>query len=87
MDVVQWMVNQINKPVKAFLYAFNIDKWSCRHCQGSGVCRAGYNDSLGEKFSCSSCLTAANENEEFSSIVSKRVKCAICNGTGKAVNT
>ena len=83
MDIVQWIVDQAMKPVKAFLYAFNIDKWSCRHCEGSGVCTTGYNNGLGDKYSCHSCIQAFNVG--WNGIdVRKIVKCSICNGTGRA---
>jgi hypothetical protein len=82
MDIVQWLVDQINKPIKTFLYTFNIDKWSCRHCEGAGVCTSGYNDHLGDKYSCHSCIKSFDPTWDGISD-KKTVKCSICAGTGR----
>lgn len=79
MDILQWILNQFDKPFKMFMYRFSIDKWSCRHCDGSGVCLSGWNN-LGDKYSCKSCINEFNEKEIGERL---RVKCAICGGTGR----
>jgi predicted methyltransferase len=79
MDIIQFILDQLDKPVKKFMFRFNLDNWSCRHCEGTGVCLNGWKN-LGDKYSCKTCIKAFDE-KEFSSQV--RVKCSICNGTGR----
>lgn len=82
MDIIQFILNQIDKPIKMIMYRFNIDKWSCRHCDGIGVCLKGWNN-LGDKYSCKTCIREFDK-QEFGSQV--RVKCSVCNGTGRESN-
>src|SRR5699024_6829435 len=79
MDILQFILNQIDKPIKMFMFRFNIDDWSCRHCGGTGVCLNGWNN-VGTKYSCKTCIKDFDENEYSSQV---RIKCSICNGTGK----
>ena len=82
MDILQWILNQFDKPFKMIMYRFNIDKWSCRHCGGSGVCLNGWNN-MGDKYSCKTCIKEFNEKEIGQQL---RVKCSICDGTGRESN-
>ena len=83
MDLVQFLLNQLDKPVKTFMYRFNLDKWSCRHCGGRGVCEGGWNN-MGDKHSCNSCVLAYKPDDRVDK--QARVKCAICQGTGRESN-
>lgn len=80
MDIVQFIINQIEKPIRMIMYRFNIDKWDCRHCNGTGVCTKGYNDGFGAKYSCSTCIRLDNP-EKTSSMI--QVSCSVCKGTGR----
>jgi hypothetical protein len=61
------------------MYRFNIDTWSCRHCDGKGVCFSGE-----DKYSCKSCIRLLNDKENS---IYVKVKCSICNGTGLSTPT
>jgi hypothetical protein len=82
MDLVQFILNQLDKPVKMVMHRFNLDKWSCRHCDGTGVCRSGWNN-LGDKHSCNTCIREFDSNSHSTTI---RVRCSVCNGTGRETN-
>lgn len=73
-DILQWVLDQLDKPVKMLMYRFNLDKWSCRHCDGNGVCTKGF-----QNHSCQTCLDVA----EIKYQSSVDVKCSICDGTGR----
>ena len=78
MDILKWILDQIEKPIKMFMFRFNLDKWTCRHCQGSGVCINGYQD----RYSCNTCLKEF-EGENYESLFATKVKCSVCNGSGR----
>ncbi len=80
MGLIDWIATKTIGQIKSLLYAFNIDKWSCRHCKGTGVCTAGYE--VATKYSCSSCIKAFDPSWNGITTMQK-VKCSVCNGTGK----
>jgi len=76
MDILKWILNQLDKPIKMIMFRFNIDKWTCRHCEGTGVCLSGFqNDN-----SCKTCIKEYDEMEYSSQI---KVRCSVCGGNGR----
>lgn len=79
MDIIQFIVNQLEKPIKMIMFRFNFDKSSCRHCEGMGTCTKGF-DSYGVKYSCRTCIRFDDPKIISSSV---KVSCSVCNGTGR----
>lgn len=76
MDILKWISDQIDKPVKMIMFRFNFDKWTCRHCEGTGVCRNGFQ----KENSCKTCIQEYDENENSSLVT---VRCSVCGGNGR----
>jgi len=76
MDILKWILSQIDKPLKMLMFRFNIDKWTCRHCEGSGVCRSVFEND----YSCKTCIKEYDANEVSAEIT---VRCSVCGGNGR----
>lgn len=62
-----------------------IDKQTCRHCLGLGVCRE--RKTYSAEYSCHSCVQSHFPESKRYYDFERKVKCAVCNGTGRFANS